>query len=159
MWGVIAISSILTGDTQTALDAANSYTDTGSAHETGPAYMALAQIALGDLEQAQIAARQYARGAVIGRLLSQATDCLTVLAALAKAEGDTPSARDLVANMGLCQQFTLVAFSRHLAQEVDVTGQFEANQATVLADQTAMGQRAGIDLQTLRHEITRRGWT
>ena len=154
-----SVCALMLGDPHTALEAANRYSRSTGAFGTGDEMRALVAVALGNLEQARTAARAHARVSVTGRVSQQATDSLLLLAVLADAEGDTAIARDLAVGIGLCRHGELVAYARHFADRLAIRAEFEAGQAPLVTDRgNAIKRRAGKDIETLRRELTRRGW-
>ncbi len=53
----------------------------------------------------------------------------------------------------------LTAYARHFADRLAISAEFEASQAPLVTDRgNAIKRRAGNDIETLRQELTRRGW-
>lgn len=156
-----AICSLVLGDPHAALEAADRYAAASSGFGTGDEIRTLAWAALGDLDQARSAAQAHAHVAVTGRLISQAADSLLLLAVLSNAEGDAATARELILHMGVCRHAPLIAHSLHVAEQLGVRAEFQAAQPSGRsgwADEAAIKRNAKRDIETLRQEMTRRGW-
>lgn len=154
-----SLCALMLGDANTAAQAATLHSRVPGAFGTGDEMRALVHVALGELVQARTAVQSHARAAVTGRVVQQATDSLLLLAVLADAEGDTATARELVADMGLCRHIELVAYARFFANRLAVGAQFEASQALLVSDLgDAVKRRASNDIGTLQRELVRRAW-
>jgi hypothetical protein len=157
---LVGICSVLLGDPKTALKAADHYS---SAFDPGlgtdDEIRALAYLKLGDLEHARTAIKRHAHEGATGKLVQQAASSLVLLAVLADAEGDASVARDIILNMGMCRDAEIWAYARHLAEELGVGTEFEVAQAPLLTDDgDAIQEKDAADIETLRRELTRRGW-
>ncbi|MFT7583515.1 MAG: putative ATPase/class 3 adenylate cyclase [Myxococcota bacterium] len=155
-WMNEGVHALLAGDPHTALQSATHYSDARPGLGTGDELKALAYVALGELNEALNATRAYAHAAASGRVVQQPTDALLLLAVLADAEGDRDNARDLVLNMGRCRASQTINYALHVADQLGVSAEYQASQSAITS--TDIKPRAVQDLQTLKSEMTRRGW-
>ncbi|MFT7598477.1 MAG: hypothetical protein ACI8TP_001398 [Acidimicrobiales bacterium] len=112
------------------------------------------------MERARNTVRAQARVAVSGRVATHSTNSLLLLAVLSYADGDTNTARELLLNMGRVDFGGLAPYSRAFADELGMTADFSKSQSALrTAVDDEVRHRANNDLETLRLEIVRRGWT
>jgi predicted ATPase/class 3 adenylate cyclase len=154
-----AICSLELGDPHAALQRADRYGAVSSGFGTGDEIRTLAWLALGELDRARAACQAHARVTAPGRLIGQATDSLLLLAALSNAEGDVATARALVLNLGLCRHDQLNSHSKFIADQLGVRAEFDASRlGRAEWGEEEVRRTNGADIETLRLEITRRGW-
>ena len=114
---------------------------------------ALATISADDLSAARAAVRDTAECAS-GRVALVAGDALVLLAELARVEGDTDLARDLIMQTGPGRSPASIAALRFIARRLDVDEEVEAAYRANLLDDDWMIERPNA---ALRREIDRRG--
>lgn len=153
-----AICALELGDPHAALEAADRYSAAASGFGTGDEIRTLAWLTLGELDQARSAAQAHAKVAFAGRLIGQATDSLLLLAVLSDAEGDRPTAQELILKMGQCRHAPLMAHSHRVAQQLGVGSEYEAAQLSGREGDGPIRHHARADIETLRQEMARRGW-
>jgi predicted ATPase/class 3 adenylate cyclase len=153
-WMAAALCAVMLGEPEGALELADRFSQAAPAVGTGDEIRALVHLSLGDLEAATGAAKAHAQIAVSGRITQQATESLLVLAALAAAKGDRSAAERLLLSMGTCRMIELIAYSRHLADQLGIRSEFETTQ---IANRTKSPSSAD-DTETLRQEMARLGW-
>ncbi len=153
-WGVAVLCSVIMGEPEGALELADRYSQSASAYMTGDELRAVVHLAFGDLEAATSAAKAQAHVAVSGRISQQSTDSLLVLAALALAEDDPATAQRLLLGMGTCRAVPLIVYSRYLADQLDIRAEVDAAQVTNRTRPKANTN----DIETLRQEMSHRGW-
>lgn len=154
------LSALMLSDLSVARDASNRYNAAQPVIGTGDGIKALVHAAFGDFEEARVALEAHARIAVTGRHLGQATDSLLALAVLIDGEGDTARSRDMIVNMGRCRHSSLAAYARHVAERLEVGNESQATHDMFFTNTglDIIKQRAGADVETLRGEMTLRGW-
>jgi hypothetical protein len=125
------------------------------------AVTALAHLALGHVEVATQHIRDHALEAATGKVSRQCNDSLLMLAQLAHAEGDDPTAIDVLAKAGVCRSPSTIQCARVLARKLGVAeqharGELECMTRQSTAEHGPLGVRRAM--AALHEEIRRPGW-
>lgn len=122
----------------------------------GEPLRALALIECGQLERGRELARQVVVRGVRRRYAYEPNDCVVLLAALALAEHDDATARDLVLSAGTGSGWSVIV-ADHLAHRLDVSGQRRQRILdSIRSRDTDRNTREASE--ALRAELARRGW-
>ena len=122
---------------------------------------ALAHLALGQVETATVHIREQCAEAITGRVPGACNDSVLILAALAHSESNHDKAVELLMHTGLGRSPGSTAYARELARRLGIR---EADTAFEREWRSEEGQRIhgpmgmSTAMQTLRAELTRRGW-
>jgi hypothetical protein len=125
------------------------------------AVTALAHLALSHVEVATQHILDHALEAATGKVGRKCSDSLLMLAHLAHAEGDDPTAIDLLAKAGMCRQPSTIQCARVLARTLGRAEQHARDELECMTPQsTAEHGPLGVRraMAALHEEIRRRGW-
>jgi len=117
---------------------------------------ALSTISPDDLDSARAEVRRAALDAASGRVALVDGDALGLLAELARVEGETDVARDVIMHTGPGRSPATVAALRSIAASLGVEDELEAAYRDNLLDRDWMIDRPRA---ALRRELDRRGWS
>jgi predicted ATPase/class 3 adenylate cyclase len=155
------VCQVILGMPAQALDTVAEVDTYGFALFDGADVRTLAHLEMGEIDTAMGYLRtQVARGRT-GLFPGEANDSVLLLAALAHAEGDIDTARELLLQIGMCRTDATIIFSHELARRLELTDEHEEGQRQSLT----FGSRSpeGITgmhlaMTALRDELTRRNW-
>jgi hypothetical protein len=151
-----AVSHLILGQPEAALAVVERTTIIRSAFGTMDFYSALCHIALGELETAEDLMRPLAQRSASGRVRLEAGSMLLVFAALAHAEHDQVTARELLLTTTDRRTIDFIAYSRHSAEALGIGPEYGAILGPRTPEQVAAHQRACIE--GAKGEMARRGW-
>jgi predicted ATPase/DNA-binding SARP family transcriptional activator len=123
---------------------------------------ALVHLALGDFDHARQLIRSHAARGASGRFAQEAGDSVLLLAALADAEGDRQTAADLLLNTGIPGTTPAIVHADFLAEGLNIAAELATHKRKVW-DPTGVSEHGTwgvkLSMNTLRCELTRRGWS
>ncbi|MGA7759858.1 MAG: adenylate/guanylate cyclase domain-containing protein [Ilumatobacteraceae bacterium] len=147
---------LLLGRPHEALALATRSAPTRSNFGTLDYHVALAQVAVGDIEGAKPLLQRLAHRSASGRTRLEAGTMLLVLAELARAEGDLDTARRLLLTTLGRRTVELYAYARHVAAELGIAEEFAQLPMAIEFEGQVADQRASIEV--VQAEIRRRNW-
>lgn len=151
-----AVCHLILGQPQAALAVVDRTTFIRSVFGTMDFYSALCHIALGELEAAKGLMRPLAQRSASGRVRLEAGSMLLVFAALAHAENDEVTARQLLLTTWDRRTIDFIAYSSHFAQVLGVRSEYGSVFRPLAPEQVAAHQRACIE--AVQTEMSNRGW-
>jgi hypothetical protein len=116
---------------------------------------ALVSLSTDELDVARAAVRRGALDALSGRVALVDGDALGLLAELARREGDSDLARELIMNTGPGRSPAAIGALRFIAQQLGVDDELQEAYRENLLDMEWMTERPRA---ALRRELERRGW-
>ncbi len=145
---------------RSALEAADRGRFVRSAFGTTEFHVALCHIGLTDFDTAHRLMRSLAKRTVAGRVRLEAGNMLLVFAVLALAEGDEPTARELLLTSSYRRQSELLPYSDHIAELLGVRPEYEALSSQMSThDATWLARHHLACIGAVRNEVARRGRT
>jgi len=143
-----------------ALDAADRGRFVRSAFGTMDFHVALCHIGLTDFDTAHPLMRALAKRTVAGRVRLEAGNMLLVFAVLALAEGDAPTARELLLTSTYRRHSGLLSYSDHIADLLGVSAEYEVMSSQASTHDATWHTRHHLAcIGAVRTEVSRRGWT
>lgn len=161
---LIASLHLLLGAPDDALKAIELLDGLPHPYGNGSDVVALAHLALGDINRARTIIRSHAQLAATGRRPRECNDSLVLLAFLAHAERDDEVARRLILAAGLARQTGMVLLASDLAHRLGVGQEHALAVAQALstdAQRTSLDEARGTDavMAKLQGELHRRQWS
>jgi len=155
------VCQIILGMPAQALDTVAELDAYGLAFYDGADVRTLAHLELGDIDAATQNLRIHVSRGRTGRYSGEANDSVLLLAALAHAEGDIATARELLLKSWFCRTDATIIFSHELARRLEVTDEHERCQrrAVTFGSRSPEGiNGTHLAMTALQAGLTRRGW-